>query len=86
MLFYVVKQFFNQMDNRIILNKYAVNYLSKYDTSKKNLEKIFLQRCASKPEKYSSWKGTKEGRHTAAKEARPRKGAYQKNKTFGAII
>ena len=44
MLFYVVKQFFNQMDNRIILNKYAVNYLSKYDTSKKNLEKILLNK------------------------------------------
>ena len=28
------------MDNRIILNKYAINYLSKYDTSKNNLEKI----------------------------------------------
>ena len=40
MLFYVVKQFFNLMDNRIILNKYAVNYLSKYATSKNNLEKI----------------------------------------------
>ena len=40
MLFYAVKQFFNLMDNRIILNKYAINYLSKYNTSKKNLEKI----------------------------------------------
>ena len=28
------------MDNRVILNKYAINYLSKYNTSKKNLEKI----------------------------------------------
>ncbi len=44
MLFYVVKQFFNQMNNRIILNKYAVNYLSKYNTSKKHLEKILLNK------------------------------------------
>ena len=28
------------MNNRVILNKYAINYLSKYNTSKKNLEKI----------------------------------------------
>ena len=28
------------MDNKIILNKYAINYLSKYSTSKNNLTKI----------------------------------------------
>ena len=40
MLFYGVKQFFNLMDNIITLKKYAVSYLSKYNSSKSNLIRI----------------------------------------------
>ena len=42
LLFYFVyfNNLLNSMNNLIMLKKYAVSYLSKYNTSKKNLDRI----------------------------------------------